>query len=124
MEATFSTDRKYLKDAFPRFYEDLEDTLKCEWPEFLPQIPHLYLTGRCSCKDADYRTFNCESDHADYAPINGRRPFSYALNRVNGWYAVSADGIMSGFEILEDYFNGSLEDGLTAAGMPSPLKSA
>ena len=111
-----TSDRKYLKDALPRFYEDLEDTLKCDWPELLPQLPHLYITERCLCGGC--QSFSCESDNPQYAPINGRRPLSYEIARIDGRYSVSHDGILSGFEILNDYWDGSMETGLTAAGFP------
>lgn len=112
------TSKKYLKDALPRFYEDMEDTLKCEWPELLPQLPHLYITRRCSCGGEDCRSFSCESDDQRFAPINGRRPFSYSIMRVNGCYQVSNDNVLSGFEILDDYWDGYLDRALTEAGFP------
>lgn len=115
---SMSANRKYLKDALPRFYGDLEDTLKCDWPEMLPQIAHLYITRRCQCGDEDCRSFDCESDDPRYVPIGGRRPLSYAIARVDGWYQVSPEGVLSGFEILSDYWDGSLERGLVAAGFP------
>lgn len=111
--------RKYLKDALPRFYEDLEDTLKCDWPELLPQLPHLYITGRCNCGMADCKSFDCGSDHPHYGAFKGRRAFSYEIARVDGYYSVFPEGVMSGsFEVLRDYWDGSLELGLTAAGFP------
>ena len=113
-----SANRKYLKDALPRLYEDMEDTLKCDWPELLPQLARLYITRRCPCGDEDCRSFDCESDDPRYAPIGGRQPMSYAIARVDGWYQVSADGVLSGFEILSDYWDGALERGLVAAGFP------
>ncbi len=118
---TISENRKYLKDALPRFYEDMEDTLKCDWPELLPQLSRLYIVSRCPCKDPTCRSFSCESDDERYAPINGRRPLSYSIMRVHGRYQVSDDGVLSGFEILDDYHDDSLERELTAAGFPSPL---
>ena len=116
-----TANRKYLKTALPRFYEDMEDTLKLDWPELLPQLEHLYITSRCQCGGEDCRSFNCESDDLQYAPINGRQPLSYSIARVNGWYEVSADGVLSGFEILDDYWDGSLERGLAAAGFPAKV---
>lgn len=116
-----NTNRKYLRNALPRFYEDMEDTLKCDWPELLPQLGRLFIVSRCQCGQEDCRSFSCESDDPRYAPINGRRPLSYSIGRLNGWYQVSADGVLSGFEILDDYWDGSLGRGLTAAGFPAKV---
>lgn len=119
LKSNMDSERKYLRDVLPRFYEDVEDTLKCDWPELLPQLERLYIVDRCSCGQQECRTFSCESDDPRYCPINGRRPFSYSIKRVDGVYQVSDDGVLSGFEILSDYWDGSLERGLTAAGFPA-----
>ncbi|MBV7541967.1 hypothetical protein [Acidovorax sp. sic0104] len=112
-------EKKFLKDALPRFYEDVEATLKCDRPDLLSQLPHLYITARCSCADEDCRSFTCESNDPRYAPVGGRRPLSYPIARVDGNYSVSSDGVLSGFEILSDYWDNSLDRDLTAAGFPA-----
>jgi hypothetical protein len=112
-------DKKFLKDTLPCFYEDVEDTLKCDRPDLLAQLLHLYITARCSCGDEECRSFTCESDDPRYAPIGGRRPLSYPIARVDGNYSVSSDGVLSGFAVLSDYLDNALDRGLTAAGFPA-----
>lgn len=117
-------DRAFIKDALPRLYAQIQETLSCDWPELLEQLRSLYLVGRCKCGLDGCVSFICESADARFAPVNGRRPLSYSLDEIHGWYSVSDDGVLAGFEILNDYDDGYLNSRLVEAGLGFNVPSA
>lgn len=116
MSTQSRADRIFIKDALPRLYAQVHETLSCNWPELLEQLRLLYLVRRCKCGLDGCVSFICESADARFAPINCRRPLSYSLDDIHGWYSVSDDGVLSGFEILNDYDDGYLNSHLIEAG--------
>jgi hypothetical protein len=117
-------DRLLLKDALPRLYAHMEETLRRDWPELLEQLGSLYLVRRCRCGLDGCVSFVCESADVRFAPINGRRPLSYPLDDIHGWFSVSDDGVLAGFEILNDYYDGYLNSRLVDAGLGFDAPSA
>ncbi|PNG48797.1 MULTISPECIES: hypothetical protein [unclassified Variovorax] len=117
-------DRVFIKNAMPRFYAHVEETLSLDRPELLEQLGSLHLVGRCNCGLDGCVSFVCESADARFASINGRRPLSYPLDNMHGWYTVSDDGVLAGFEILNDYDDGYLNSRLLDAGFGFEARSA
>lgn len=117
-------DRVFMKDALPRLYEHAHKVLSDQWPELLEQLQSLYLVSRCKCGLDGCVSFMCESSDARFAPINRRRPLSYPLNGIHGWYSISDDGVLAGFEILNDYDDGYLDSQLIEAGFGSNITSS
>ena len=119
-------DRVFIKDALPRLYAEIQERLRCDWPDLLEQLHSLYLVKRCKCGLEGCVSFMCESADARFAPVNGRRPLSYPLNDIRGWYSVSDDHVLTGFEILDDSADGYLNTRLIEAGFGfnSPLIKA
>lgn len=111
--------RVFIKDALPRFYAEIQGRLRCDWPDLLEQLQWLYLVKRCKCGLEGCVSFVCESAEARFAPVNGRRPLSYPLDDIHGWYSISEDRVLSGFEILNDYADGYLNSRLVEAGLGS-----
>lgn len=117
-------DRIFIKDALPRLYAQVQERLRCDWPDMLEQLRSLYLVERCKCGLDGCVSFICESADARFAPVNGRRPLSYSLDDIHGWYSVSDDGVLAGFEILNDYDDGYLNSRLIEAGLGFNAPSA
>ncbi|WP_143684573.1 hypothetical protein [Variovorax sp. KK3] len=116
--------RVFIKDALPRLYGDVKRTLLRDRPEMLEQLELLYLVERCKCGLDGCVSFVCESADARFTPINGRRPLSYPLGEVHGWYSLSDDGVFAGFEVLDDYDDGYLDSCLVEAGFGSNASGA
>lgn len=119
-------DRVFIKDALPRLYAEIQTRLQRDWPDLLEQLQLLYLVKRCKCGLEGCVSFMCESADTRFAPVNGRRPLSYPLSGIHGWYSVSEDRVLAGFEILNDYADGYLNSRLVEAGLGSntPLAKA
>lgn len=79
-------EKQYLKDVLPRLYRETENWLACEWPDLLEQLPHLFITGRCSCGGCS--DFYVDSDISELSREGGSslllRPLYYSMN--NGFF--------------------------------------
>ncbi|MFH0130036.1 hypothetical protein ACGLHS_07480 [Variovorax sp. VaC1] len=117
-------DRISIKDALPRLYASVAQTLRRDRPELLEQLESLYLVDRCKCGMDGCVSFTCESADARFAPINSRRPLSYPLDDIHGWYSVSEDGVLAGFEILDDYEDEYVSSRLADSGLGFNFRSS
>ena len=93
------TKRHYLKDAMPRLYMQTEAFLKkIERPDLLEQLPHLYITGRCSCGDCS--DFSIDSDIPEMNRENGSQLLTRPLFYHTDWFfsigLSGADGLTLG----------------------------
>lgn len=61
--------RLYLRDVLPRLYQETEAWLQAEMPELLSQLPHLYITDRCTCGQCS--DFHMDSDLQELSMANG-----------------------------------------------------
>ena len=121
-------ERKYLKDVFPRVFEEIRQWALAEGePELLRQAEHLFVTGRCSCgRCSDFRV---DSDLPELSRELGSkkafRPLYYAVDGVFLMLGMTTNDDESynlvSFETAgSDYPDGYLDKQLEANGWPRP----
>jgi len=76
--------KKYLRSVLPRLYEQTEAWCKVEFPELLPQLPHLIITGRCSCGNCS--DFTMDSELPELSKRLGSEKLSRPFYREMGEY--------------------------------------
>lgn len=97
--STETTERHYLKDVLPRLCRETEKTLR-EWErdDLLQQLPHLFITGRCSCGSCS--DFSVDSDLPELSREAGSkkllRPLYYGTNFVFMLGISGYDGLTEG----------------------------
>ena len=113
-----------LQLCLPRLFDDLTATLQQSQPQLLEQLRALQVVARCQCGAPGCASLICESSNPKWAPTHGGRPLSFPIQGVHGWFAVSAQGILSGIEIMDDYQDQSIAYQLQrlgfTSGKPSP----
>ena len=113
-----------LPTFLPRLFDDVAATLQQTHPQLLEQLRTLRVVARCQCGTPGCVSLVCESSDKRYAPVNGQQPLSFPIQGIHGWYAVSASGVLSGFEVLDDYSDQAIAQQLQSfgfeAGEPLP----
>lgn len=76
-------EKKYLKDVLPRLYQETKDWLESLEDSYLvEQLPHLFITGRCSCGQCS--AFYLDSDLQHLSRAAGSkllmRPLYYEMD--------------------------------------------
>jgi len=125
--------RHYLKDVLPRLYRETQAWLdKIDRPDLLAQLPHLFITGRCTCGSCS--DFHLDSDIPKLSRAAGstllHRPLYYDMD--NGFILglSGADGLtlgdhtesyVSSYELVgSDYRDGYIHKQLEVHGFKSP----
>ena len=121
--------QKYLKDVLPRLYQETEEWLKSiDEHDLIEQLPHLFITGRCSCGECS--DFHMDSDIPELSKASGSgllsRPlycdmdngFMLGLSGANGLTPGKHEkSYVSSFELVcSDYPDGYIHKQLEAHG--------
>lgn len=122
--------KHYFKDVLPRLHAETEQWLKdTEQHSMIDQLPHLFITGRCSCGSCS--DFHLDSDIPKLSKSEGstllHRPLYYDMD--NGFMIglSGADGLTEGehsesyvssFELCGgDYPDGYINQQLESIGL-------